>query len=82
LLELRENLKVKEKEKEIYLSHLNMSSTDPRYGAKLLEQQSDQIADLKMQKEELERRQTTCEKKWGDLLDENQRNAEAVIQLQ
>jgi hypothetical protein len=41
LLELRETLKVKEREKEIYLNHLNMSSTDPRYGAKLLEQQSD-----------------------------------------
>jgi predicted nucleic acid-binding Zn-ribbon protein len=35
-----------------------------------------------MQNQELERRQNTCEKKWGDLLDENQRNSEAVNQLQ
>jgi hypothetical protein len=36
--ELREILKIKEKEREIYINHLNLSSTDPNYGAKLLEQ--------------------------------------------
>jgi intergrase/recombinase len=36
--ELREILKVKEKEREVYINHLNLSSTDPMYGAKLLEQ--------------------------------------------
>ena len=35
--ELRDILKVKEKEREVYINHLNLSSTDPMYGAKLLE---------------------------------------------
>jgi hypothetical protein len=36
--ELRDALKVKEKEKEIYITHLNLNSADPQYGARILEQ--------------------------------------------
>jgi len=36
--ELRDALQIKEKEKEIYVSHLNLNSADPNYGAKVLEQ--------------------------------------------
>tara|TARA_B110000285_G_scaffold227792_1_gene289679 strand:+ start:144 stop:284 length:141 start_codon:yes stop_codon:yes gene_type:complete len=46
MTELRDILKVKEKEREIYINHLNLSSTDPKYGAKLLEQQSTQILSI------------------------------------
>ena len=34
--ELRDALQIKEKEKEIYVSHLNLNSADPNYGAKIV----------------------------------------------
>ena len=37
--------------------------------------------DLKSANEEYAKRQGVCEKKWADLLDENQRNSEAVAQF-
>lgn len=37
--------------------------------------------DLKSANEEYAKRQGVCEKKWADLLDENQRNSEAVGQF-
>lgn len=81
LSELRATLKMKEKERQVYIDHLNLNSADPHYGAKILEQQSARLLDLQIANEELERRQAVCEKKWGELLDENQKNTEANAQL-
>jgi hypothetical protein len=47
----------------------------------MLEQQSAKIIQLKTACEELEHRQSLCDKKWADLLDENQRNREANVQM-
>lgn len=79
--ELRDALNMKEKEREIFIQHLNLSQSDPQYGTKMMEQQSSQIMDLKSANEEYAKRQGVCEKKWTDLLDENQRNSEAVAQF-
>lgn len=79
MTELRDALKIKEREREIFIQHLNLSATDPEYGTKMIEQQSSQIMDLKSANEEFAKRQQVCEKKWTDLLDENQKNSEAVI---
>ena len=51
------------------------------YGAKLLEQQSTKLLELQTANDEYEKRQSLCEKRWADLLDENQRNNEALVQL-
>lgn len=56
MTELREILKVKEKEREVYVQHLNLSSSDPMYGARLLEQQSTKMLELQAQNDEFERR--------------------------
>ena len=76
--ELRDALNMKEKEREIFIQHLNLNQSDPNYGTKMIEQQSTQIMELKSANEEFSKRQSVCEKKWTDLLDENQKNAEAV----
>ena len=54
--ELREALNLKEKEREVFIQHLNMSRADPFYGTKMIEQQSSQIVDLKSSNEEYARR--------------------------
>ena len=35
--DLRDTLKVKEQERQIYIQHLNLGQNDPNYGSKLLE---------------------------------------------
>lgn len=54
--ELRTVLKVREKERDIYINHLNLGHSDPQYGARLLEDQSNQIIGFQTANEELERR--------------------------
>jgi len=44
--ELRDALNIKEREREIFIQHLNLSQGDPKYGAKMIEQQSTQIMGL------------------------------------
>ena len=58
-----------------------MSSSDPNLGTKMIEQQSEKILALQKANEEFERRQEVCEKKWAELIEENQRNSEAVVLL-
>ena len=56
MTELRDALAIKEKEKEIFVQHLNLNSADPNYGAKMLEQQSEKIIALQTANEEYELR--------------------------
>ena len=60
------------------MNHLNLNSADPNYGAKILEQQSEKLLALQTANEEFEHRQGLCEKKWAELLDENQKNGDAL----
>jgi len=45
----------------------------------MIEQQSEKILALQKANEEFERRQEVCEKKWAELIEENQRNNEAFV---
>ena len=57
-----------------------MPGADPSYSAKMIEAQTHQIMELTAANEELDRRSQMCEKKWGDLIDENIKNAEQAAQ--
>lgn len=62
---------MKEREREIYIRHINLSSHDPNFGARMLEDQAERILQLTQANEEYEKRQNLCEKKWANLFDEN-----------
>ena len=65
--ELRNTLNAKEKEKDQYLSGLELGSND-YYSKQLLEKQANEVINLQKMVEEYERRQSQCDKKWSDLL--------------
>ncbi|CDW76964.1 fha domain containing protein [Stylonychia lemnae] len=73
--ELRMTLDSKEREKEQFLQNFELGSSE-YYSKSLLEKQASDLINLQRTIEEYERRQQLCEKKWADLLKENQLNLE------
>ena len=73
--ELRNTLNAKEKEREHLVHNFDLGSND-MYSKNLLERQSHELMNLQKTVEEYERRQSVCEKKWSDLMQENQVNNE------
>lgn len=66
---------MKEREKEQYLSNFELGPHDG-FSKQLLERQSENLMDMQRRVEEHERRQNMSEKKWTELLRENQLNFE------
>lgn len=72
-------LQQRESERDTYLACRgeNKSATD--YSKQMLEKQSDELVQLREKCEEYERREMVCEKKWTDLIKENEFNSQQVV---
>jgi len=78
LQELRSVLGAKEKEKEQFLQNFEVGASD-LFAKALLEKQAAEMLNLHKAVEEFERRHQQCERKWADLLKENQLNQEHAL---
>ena len=60
----------REAEREVLLG----SDGNSAYGKQMLEKQSTELVNLRLKVEEFERRDQACEKKWTELVKENEFN--------
>jgi hypothetical protein len=63
-------LNAKEKEREHIMHNFDIGTND-LYSKNLLERQANDLLNMQKTVEEYERRQSQCEKKWSDLMQEN-----------
>ena len=72
--ELRSIINTKEREKDQFLSNYELGND--YYSKSILERQANEIVNLQKAVEEYERRDSICEKRWQELMNENQLNTE------
>ena len=55
------------------------SDGNTTYGKQMLEKQSNELVNLRLKVEQFEKRDQTCEKKWSDLIKENEFNCQQAL---
>jgi len=66
-------------QREVEREALLGSDGNTAYGKQMLEKQSAELVNLKIRCEEYERRDQACDKKWTDLIKENEFNCQQAL---
>jgi hypothetical protein len=69
-------LQQREAERELYLVCHGENNNAMDYTKQMLERQTEEIMQTKAKCEEYERREMVCERKWTDLIKENELNSQ------